>query len=169
MSYQPERYTESAVIPAQANIMHTERAGDQARDRVIDHLNALYSQGYMKQEELQARTSAAHDAVTTAQLRELFTDLPPLPEIRPPESWASLHRESVRYSVHAAIAFVSVLGMVGVPVFNSAMFHGFANGGPFVLAGNLLAPILGFISAVADVISFCIWMDEKSRKSRKNR
>jgi hypothetical protein len=52
------------------------RAGDRDRERTANQLGQALSQGYLAMDEYEARLQATFAAHTTAELRQLLTDLP---------------------------------------------------------------------------------------------
>lgn len=88
----------------------SQRVGDAERDATCDLLGAHFSAGRLSTEELQARTSAALDARTLADLRALTADLPRLPNPHLPvrQERFALPATPSNWVLDAFVGFVSV-------------------------------------------------------------
>lgn len=102
-----------SVLP---HVNESTRAGDRERERTADDLGRALAQGYLEMPEYEERLQSVFSAQTTAELRQLVTDLP-LATLRrndPRRREAQLRaaRMSVRLHLAAYLA-VSVL-MLGI-------------------------------------------------------
>jgi Domain of unknown function (DUF1707) len=98
--------TPGPLVPLPA--LH-QRAGDNDRSAVCDQLAAHFAAGRLREDELDARLSAAVAAPTLVELRRLVSDLPNLaPAARPapaPAGW--------RWSLLDVVALLAVVGCLG--------------------------------------------------------
>jgi hypothetical protein len=142
------------------------RIGDPERNRYIDHLNNMYSTGYLRQEEYEDRTSRIHECRFASELKELIADLPLLPqreivpekekeeEVKEIKVHKNLHGGKFRVSTWMGATVGCALFAALIPTYDSAEFHGFANGGPSILVINIMALVAGIIGALVCLISF---------------
>ncbi len=96
------------------------RAGDRDRERTANHLGQALSQGYLAMDEYETRLQATFAAHTTAELRQLVTDLP-LSQLRrsDPQRRAARRRAArlgVRIHLGAYLAMVVIVLTVWLAV-----------------------------------------------------
>jgi hypothetical protein len=99
--------TSGPLVPLPA-ALH-QRAGDADRSAVCDQLAAHYAAGRLREEELDARLSAAVSAPTLVELRRLVGDLPSLTPAAPPAPVPT----GVRWNVLDVVALLAVVGCLG--------------------------------------------------------
>lgn len=120
-----------ALAPRPATALQ-QRAGDLDRSAVCDQLSAHFAAGRLREDELDARLSAAVHATTVLELRRLTADLPPadLPVLAPAAAvrpgWTALD----------VVALLAVIGCLGLA---ALLVLGLAVGG----AGGMA--VLGFL------------------------
>jgi hypothetical protein len=100
--------TPAPLVPLPA-ALH-QRAGDADRSAVCDQLAAHYAAGRLREDELDARLSAAVSAPTLVELRRLVSDLPTLSPAAPRPAPVPV---GVRWSVLDVVALLAVLGCLG--------------------------------------------------------
>ncbi|MBU8808526.1 DUF1707 domain-containing protein [Mycolicibacterium goodii] len=102
-----------SVLP---HVNESTRAGDRERERTADDLGRALAQGYLEMPEYEERLQSVFSAQTTAELRQLVTDLP-LATLRrndPRRREAQLRAARLSVRLHlAAYLAVSVL-MLGI-------------------------------------------------------
>jgi hypothetical protein len=59
------------------------RIGNADRDKYVEHLGNMYTQGYLDDEEFKVRSDKASAAVHYGDLRHVLDELPPLPSDTP--------------------------------------------------------------------------------------
>jgi hypothetical protein len=96
------------------------RAGDHDRERTANQLGQALSQGYLAMDEYETRLQATFAAHTTAELRQLVTDLP-LTQLRrsDPQRQAARRRAArlgVRIHLGAYLAMVVIVLTVWLAV-----------------------------------------------------
>ena len=96
------------------------RAGDRERERTANQLGQALSQGYLAMDEYETRLQATFAAYTTAELRQLVTDLP-LAQLRrsDPQRQAARRRAArlgVRIHLGAYLAMVVIVLTVWLAV-----------------------------------------------------
>jgi hypothetical protein len=130
--------TPGPLVPLPAGLH--QRAGDADRSAVCDQLAAHYAAGRLREDELDARLSAAVSAPTLVELRRLVSDLPsPTAPAPPPAPLPYGARWSV-LDVVALLAVVGCLGFAGV-----ALLAVGASGSPGLVVAGLLG---GSVAAV---------------------
>jgi Domain of unknown function (DUF1707) len=139
----------SLGIPREANVINAGRAGHDDRDQAILHLKTMTEQGYITPEEASVRIDYAMHAGKQADLRELTSDLPALPDSR---SWLrSYDWDNTKHwvPVVAAGMFLSITTAV-IPPSLLAEEHLFPHN-PLGLGFGVLAILTGIFGFV-----FCL-------------
>jgi hypothetical protein len=101
--------TPGPLVPLPAGLH--QRAGDADRSAVCDQLAAHYAAGRLREDELDARLSAAVSAPTLVELRRLVSDLPSPTAPAPPPAPLPY---GARWSVLDVVALLAV-GASGSP------------------------------------------------------
>jgi Domain of unknown function (DUF1707) len=138
------------------------RIGDPERTRYLNHLNTMYSTGYLTKEEYDERSGQVNECKFINELVQLVSDLPQIPsdniivaEEKKPDSiyHRNLHGGKFRISTWVGGTLGFALTAAMVPTYNSARFIGFASGGPFVLILNLTTLVVGIVGALVCLIA----------------
>jgi len=79
--YFPDQYPDPKKKTEGKNMPKPKRVGTADRDLYAGHISMAFGAGYMDENEMQDRTSAATKAVVKADLDSLVEDLPSLPEL----------------------------------------------------------------------------------------
>jgi hypothetical protein len=69
----------SVTVPEQVHLTPGQRIGDSARERVREHLAAMFTDGFLNSDEFGARMNAVSPAMTQPDLDVLTCDLPQAP------------------------------------------------------------------------------------------
>jgi hypothetical protein len=137
------------------------RVGNSERDRYIDHLANMVSEGYLPQSVFEVRRDRALEAVFKSDLTELVNDLPAVPY---PPSPPEKRRIRVMYQVGgnnvkfspvkwAVSSGTSIAGTVLVGPLFAAVYHGYDNA-PWKGGLPFLLTFVGVLLAALSVIFF---------------
>jgi DUF1707 SHOCT-like domain len=114
-----KNYTGTGVIrppEVKSEAAPVKRIGDATRDIYISHLQEMFTQGYLSQEEFSSRSNAAIAALTERDLTKLISDLPGLPA---PAPAVVEEKEEHRYSASQAY-LVSAIAMLILVIIGGA-------------------------------------------------
>lgn len=141
------------------------RVGDRQRQRYSEHLNDMYSKGYINPREYAERLDKVWTARFEADLKAIVMDLPAMPSAKVvKKKRLSLKSVPLPFRWVTGLA-VSLFTTVFYPVGEATAAHGLGNAPGFAFAGAMVCLIAGCVSCIVCLIATAIttfeYCDEK--------
>ena len=148
-----------AFEPDGVNVLGSERASRDMRDRYVAHLTRLHADECITAEEFAARRDAALSAVTLDELRVLTRDVPGLPAPPPGVDLASRWKQKSFY-VPVLIGGVIMLILVAVSPFVLLGLLGLQNDSKLMTPLGVAGILTGIVGVIACAVTLFVKLED---------